>query len=404
MTAPPPAPRSRFMHGDTNLALLVPLLTHVVLMQMTVVMIRVTTSYRAIELELPVVWLGIISAGFALLPIVAAVPLGRYIDRGNDSRAVWMGAVLILIGCFGLWALPDSAIHLLLFSVILGLGHTCTIAAQQTMIVRCASPKNREAVFGNYVVAVSVGLSLGPFMIGWLGGAALVPPTGPLFRYGLIGAAVCSVLSLSLRPARREAGRAQGGEVIPLAKLLRLRGLAAMMSASVSTVTALDLLVIYLPLLGTERGIDARHIGALLTARSLSALAVRIFFVRILRFVGRRPLTLTTMLISGATFALLAAPFPLSVLYGVIIVLGAAIGIASTLTLSGIMEVAPPGAHATALTMRLTGNRIGQAVIPLLASGVAAATGAAGILLLVALSLSVSGTAVSISQREPKDL
>ena len=133
--------------------------------------------------------------------------------------------------------------------------------------------------------------------------------------------------------------------------------------------------MIYLPLLGTERGIDAGHIGALLTARSLSALVVRIFFVRILRFVGRRPLTLTSMLMSGATFALLAAPFPLSVLYGVIIVLGAAIGIASTLTLSGIMEVAPPGAHATALTMRLTGNRIGQAVIPLLASGVAAATG-----------------------------
>ncbi len=134
----PTEPRSRFMRGDINLALLVPLLIHVTLMQMTVVMVRVTTSYRAIELELPVIWLGIISAGFAMLPIVAAVPLGRYIDRGNDSRAVWMGAVLILIGCFGIWAWPDSALHLFAFSVIMGLGHTCTIAAQQTMIVRCA--------------------------------------------------------------------------------------------------------------------------------------------------------------------------------------------------------------------------------------------------------------------------
>ena len=80
------------MRGDINLALLVPLLIHVTLMQMTVVMVRITTSYRAIELGLPVIWLGIISAGFALLPIVAAVPLGRFIDRGNDSRAVWIGA------------------------------------------------------------------------------------------------------------------------------------------------------------------------------------------------------------------------------------------------------------------------------------------------------------------------
>jgi MFS family permease len=295
--------------------------------------------------------------------------------------------------------LPDSAVHLFAFSVVLGLGHTCTIAAQQTMIVRCAGTQSREAVFGNYVVAVSVGLSLGPFVVGWLGGTAVVPPTGPLFRYGLVGAAICLGIAMTLRPARPDAGRAAAGGPIPLAKLLRLRGLPAMMSASVATVTALDLLVIYLPLLGTERGIDAGNIGMLLTARSLSALAVRIFFVRILRFVGRRPLTLVSMLMSGISFALLAAPFPLSVLYGVAVVLGAAIGIASTLTLSGMMEVAPPGAHATALTLRLTGNRIGQAVIPLLASLVAAATGAAGILLIVALSLTVSGTAVSISQR-----
>jgi MFS family permease len=387
------------MYGDIDLRLLGPLLIHVTLMQMTVVMMRITTSYRAIELDVPVIWLGIISAGFALLPIIAAVPLGRFIDRGNDSRAVWMGAVLILAGCFGFWMWADSALHLFAFSVVLGLGHTCSIAGQQTMTVRCAGARSRDSVFGNYVVAVSVGLSLGPFMVGWLGGGAIVPPTAPLFHYGLIGATICLVISLLLRPAPPDAGRAAAGDPIPLAKLLRLGGLAAMMSASVATVTALDLLVIYLPLLGTERGIDAGHIGTLLTARSLSALVVRIFFVRILRLVGRRPLTLTSMLMSGATFALLAAPFPLSVLYGVIIVLGAAIGIASTLTLSGMMEVAPAEARATALTLRLTGNRIGQAVIPLLASVVAAATGAAGILLIVALSLSISGTAVTISQR-----
>ena len=33
---------------------------------------RVTTSYRAIELDLPVIWIGVIAATFAILPIFLA--------------------------------------------------------------------------------------------------------------------------------------------------------------------------------------------------------------------------------------------------------------------------------------------------------------------------------------------
>ena len=43
--------------------------------------------------------------------------------------------------------------------------------------------------------------------------------------------------------------------------------------ASVITVTAFELLVIYLPLLGTERHIDTRDIGLLLAVRSLISIS-----------------------------------------------------------------------------------------------------------------------------------
>ena len=55
---------------------------------------------------------------------------------------------------------------------------------------------------------------------------------------------------------------------MPIGQLLKLRGLPAVMLSSVVTVTALDLLVIYLPALGAERHIDATNIGLLLTVRS----------------------------------------------------------------------------------------------------------------------------------------
>jgi hypothetical protein len=46
------------------------------------------------------------------------------------------------------------------------------------------------------------------------------------------------------------------------------------------------------------------------------------------------------------------------------------------------------------MSMRISGNRIGQVVLPLLAGVVAAAAGAAGVLVLIGLGLAASGAAV----------
>src|SRR5262249_30245044 len=81
-----------------------------------------------------------------------------------------------------------------------------------------------------------------------------------------------------------------------------------------------------------------------------------------------------------------------------VIWLGFAMGIASTLTLSGVMHLAPPEVCGTALTLRMTGNRVGQIVFPVLAGVLAAATGVAGILLALGLGLAASGIAVAMTQ------
>ncbi len=173
------------------------------------------------------------------------------------------------------------------------------------------------------------------------------------------------------------------------------------MVSSVVTVTALDLLVIYLPALGAERQIDSSHIGLLLAARSVASLVSRVFYARLIFSVGRAPLTLASMLGSAAGFLVLAAPLALPAMYAVLVALGFAMGIASTLTLSGVMFLAPPEACGTALTLRMTGNRVGQIVFPALAGAVAAATGVTGILLALGLGLAASGMAVAISQPPP---
>jgi MFS family permease len=209
------------------------------------------------------------------------------------------------------------------------------------------------------------------------------------------------LVALLIRPAPMKARHHDSGDFMPVGRLLKLRGFPAVMLSSVVTVTALDLLVIYLPALGAERLIDANNIGLLLTVRAAASLVSRAFYARLIFAIGRLPLTLVSMLGSAAGFLVLALPLSLPTMYAVLVILGFTMGIASTLTLSGVMYIAPPEVCGTALTLRMTGNRVGQIVFPALAGLVAAATGVGGILLALGVGLAASGIAVAMSQPPP---
>ena len=394
-------PSARPHTSDIDYRLLIPFLVHVTLTQTLILIIRITTSYRAIELGLPVIWLGIIAAGFAIIPVFTALRVGRWIDRGNDAKAIWLGSSLVFIACIGFWAWPRSAMHLLGFSVLLGFGHMFCMAGHQMLAVRSGGTRSRETALGYYMVAASVGQGFGPFVVGWLGGSAAVPPTGTLFAIGLVAAAASAIVALLVGPTRNPARHHDPGNFIPIGQLFKLHGFPAVMVSSVVTVTSLDLLVIYLPVLGAERHIDSHHIGFLLTVRSVASLVSRVFYARLIFAIGRVPLTLSSMLGSAAGFLVLAMPLSLPAMYAVLIVLGFTMGIASTLTISGVVHLAPAAACGTALTLRMTGNRVGQIVFPATAGLLAAATGVAGILLALGLGLAASGAAVAMSQPPP---
>jgi MFS family permease len=384
--------------SDIDHRLLIPFLLHSVLVQTLILVIRITTSYRTIELDLPLLWLGITATGFAIIPAVTSLPVGRWIDRGNDAQACWLGAALILVSCIGFWGWSGSGMHLLLLSVLLGFGHMFCMAGHQMLAVRAGGRRSRETVIGYYMVAASVGQGLGPLVVGWFGGSAAVAPAQELFAIGLLAAAASMVVALFIRPLPPRARRSGPAKPVPIGELLRMRGFPALLVSSVVTITALDLLVIYLPVLGTERQIDSNNIGLLLTARSVAALLARTFYSRMIFAIGRNALTLASMLASAVAFLMLALALPLPSMYAVVIALGLAMGIASTLTISSVIHLAPSHACGTALTLRMTGNRIGQVVFPALAGLLAAATGVAGIMLALGVGLAASGMAAALRQ------
>jgi predicted MFS family arabinose efflux permease len=383
---------------DFDWRLLAPLMGNVIFTHVVIGVVRVATSYRSIELELNVAWLGVIAAAFAILPIFVALKLGRFIDRGYDAHSAWMGAIALLTASLGLWLWPTSAWHLLAFTILLGTAHMFLMAAHQMLTLRCASPRKREAAFGYFMVAISIGQGLGPLIVGLVGRGSTVPPTGHLFMIGTVAAAGCLAFALAIKPQPHSARRAETGPLMSVMELLRVPGLLPILIASVVSVTATDLLIIYLPLLGAERQIDASHTGFLLLAKAVAALVARACYARLIMAVGRMPLTLGSSLVAAAAFALLAVPW-LPAMYVAAITIGLGLGIASTLTLSGVAEYSPPHARGTAMTLRITGNRIGLVLMPFVAGVVAAGTGVLGIFLLNALTLL---TCAVVLQRGPQ--
>ena len=148
--------------SDVDYRLLVPLVLNSAIIQAVYAIMRVTTSYRAIELDLPVIWIGVISATFAILPIFLAVWVGRFMDRGNDAQACWIGAALMVVACAGFRYWAGSVTTLLIMMALLGISHLFMMASQQMLCIRCAGPRGRDAVFGNYLVASAIGQGLGP--------------------------------------------------------------------------------------------------------------------------------------------------------------------------------------------------------------------------------------------------
>ena len=385
---------ARFRSSDTDFRLLVPLLISTVLVQLVTAMVRVTASYRAVELDLSIVWLGLIAATFAICPILIAVRVGRQIDRGYDAQTTWLGAAIFAVACAS-FAVAASPVALLVSSTIMGTGHIMLMASQQMLCVRAAGPRSLESVFGNYMVAGAIGQGTGPYVVGWVGGTAAVPPTQLLFIVGAVIAAVTCAVVLTMRPGPNKPQATGDGEVVPVGQIVRIPGLVAVVLAGVILVSASDIIVIYVPLLGAERHIDVHAVGLLLTVRAAFSMVARVFYARMVAFFGRWPLMIASTFACALSYAAFAAPLPLWAMHMAIALMGFSFGLATTLSITIVVDMTSAGAQGTSNSLRIMSNRAGQFMLPFGAGLVAAVAGLSGLFLVLAAAISVSAAAMA---------
>jgi MFS family permease len=173
----------------------------------------------------------------------------------------------------------------------------------------------------------------------------------------------------------------ESGQKIRVSEVMKHRGMKEAMFTSLVISTTIDILTIFIPLLGTELRITPVTVGVILGVRSAASMLSRLFLGQLSQRFGSRSTLITSTTI--ATFALVAMHFSKSAfLLGLVIfVVGFTLGIGQPLTMAWVSKISEPRERAMAITLRLTGNRVGQFGLPI-AAGVFASSFGVGSLFL----------------------
>ncbi|NUS88072.1 MAG: MFS transporter [Streptomyces sp.] len=381
--------------------------------QGAVSMARPAVSYRALALGADARAVGVIAGVYALLPLFAAVPLGRRTDHGRCAPLLPIGVALIATGC-ALSGRAGSLLEMAIWSGVMGLGHLSFVIGAQSLVARQSAPEDQDRNFGHFTIGASLGQLIGPIAAGLVvsehADALARTSAAALFASAVVAAfAVTALWRIEHRtPAadrtragtsdRSEGGGARSGRVsgrVSVAGILRTRGVASGIFISLAVLSATDILTAYLPVVGEQRSIAPAVVGLLLSVRAAATVACRLVMTPMIRLMGRTVLMAVSCLGAGLLCAALALPVPAWGLGILLAALGFCLGVGQPLSMTTVVQAAPDGARSTALALRLTGNRLGQVAAPAAAGLLAGLAGtAAPFVMLGVLLLASAGVAI----------
>ena len=361
--------------------------------QGAIYVIRPMMTYRALELNATAATIGFIAAIYALFPVLLALTFGRMVGRVGEGRFVIFGTFFIGVSA-AILLFADSLAILAIGAALSGLAHLACMVGGQTMVALKSPTDKYEEHFGRYTFSASLGQMLGPILATLVAGSTGVIPksTSAAFALALALSTLAMVPVISWRKdaptviARKE----ETGTLRAASNLLKKPGMFAAVFMSLAISSTADILVVFLPLYGNENQFSAFSIGVIISIRAATSMASRYFLGHLSARYSTKQLLVTSNAITVVACAAMAlAPNPW-VLGAIVFIAGFSLGVGQPLTMSLISQLTVPEERALAVSTRLTGNRLGQFVIPAGAGLLAAGSGTGAVF--IGLSILVAST------------
>ena len=347
-------------------------------------MLRPVISYQSLALGASSAELALVVAAYSVLSLVAAVPVGRGIDRRGEPGFIVVGTLILAVVVVAL-AAADGLLVLAAGSAALGLGQLLVMIGTQTVIANGRDAQRRDGRFATFTLVTSVAQFAAPGVGGLLIAGVGSPHASTLqlgnayvIAFVAVAVGVLAGATLVWRPGALSSRPQHFGPPVPgaVGEVLRVPGVRVALVVGFSVLSAADLLVAFLPAYGELHDLSPELVGGLIAVHGLASIVMRVFLTRLLRrFTRRAVLTICLLL---AALSLGTVPFVawLPGLFVLMLASGAGIGLCQPIAIGWVAAAVSPEVRGTAMSIRMAGNRLGQTAVP---AGVAALAGAAGV-------------------------
>jgi MFS family permease len=391
---------------------------------------RPTVTYRALALGASPLEIGLIQSAFSIVPALTAIAIGRSIDRIGESRYLMFSLGALTVG--SVVALVSPGLFVLgVAQILMGLGQIVYLVASQSLVANHGPRQGRDVRYGHYATFTSLGQLAGPAIAAAIVGSSIglvamganailasagsaaspvvidavgVAPDNPEAGVFLF-AAIITVIGFGLAffipgSPRRKASEGtvagQPGILVMTRQVLRRPGMLSAMFVSITVISSVDVLAAYLPAYGDDVGLSVALVGTLLSVRAGASLVSRFFMAQLIAVLGRSRLLAVSMIMAGGGLLLMPLVTSPPVLIAIMVVVGLGLGLGQPMTIAWIANRSQRSERATALGVRLAGNRAALLFVPTAMGAIAGTAGISAIFVVVAISLGI-GAAVALA-------
>ena len=335
---------------------------------------RVSGSLYALSVGSPELVVGVFMAMFSVLPTLAAMSIGRWVDGIGALPVMRFGVLAVLVGAAVpvLWL---SVPALFVMAVLIGFGfNAMSVAGQHTVgaMAQGRSPEQRLRNFGWYALGHSASSAIGPFVSG-----LLIDHAGFRVAFATMAGFTCVACWLVYKklgrlPAAAKSEESNDGPPKTRAwhDLLEAPEMRRIYYVSMALACCWDLFIVMLPVLGTRLGFSASIIGTVFSLFAVGTFVSRALMPWLSSRLREWQIMRAALVIIALVFVMLPWANAAIVFMLLGFLFGSAIGFSQPNMLSLLHAAAPAGRGGEALGLRsLVGN--GSSVLVPIAFGLA---------------------------------